>query len=119
AGPTSRGREMLAHFNWQPRPNSSPHSLFARLRDSSIFGLPPKSLNRFFRRGARLLQNNKGRLGPTLCPRAWGNPVKTRKRILTISLLRRGARMGFEPSFLTFVRAPCAIHLYSAHRRNS
>ena len=22
--------------------------------------------------------------------------------------------MGFEPSFLTFVRAPCAIHLYSA-----
>ncbi|WP_294594784.1 hypothetical protein, partial [uncultured Rikenella sp.] len=28
-----------------------------------------------------------------LCPRAWGNLVKTRKRILTISLLRRGARL--------------------------
>ena len=54
-------------------------------------------------------------LRTTLFSRALGNPVKTRQRILTISLLRRGARMGFEPSFLTFFRAPCAIHLYSAH----
>ncbi len=43
---------MLTHFNYQPRPNSSPHSLFARR----------------------------------------GNLVKTRKRIWTISLFRRGAR---------------------------
>ena len=30
---------------------------------------------------------------PVLSPRAWGNLVKTRQRILTISLLRRGARL--------------------------
>ncbi|WP_300851992.1 hypothetical protein, partial [uncultured Rikenella sp.] len=31
-------------------------------------------------------------------PRAWGNLVKTHKRILTISLLRRGARTSFDPA---------------------
>ena len=76
------------------------------------------------------------RLRSAAFSRAWGNPVKTHKRVLTISLLRRGARLSyrrglplrraggasrhsewaasaqFRVSF--FVRAPCAIHLYSA-----
>ncbi len=36
-------------------------------------------------------------LRAVLCSRAWGNLVKTRQRILTISLLRRGARSSFDP----------------------
>ncbi len=40
---------MLTHFNYQPLPCS----LSARLRDSFYFGSLPKSLNRFFKRGAR------------------------------------------------------------------
>ncbi|WP_300400956.1 hypothetical protein, partial [uncultured Rikenella sp.] len=42
--------------------------VFARLRDSFYFGSLPKSLNRFFRRGARLPYRRRlrsGRAGPT------------------------------------------------------
>ena len=36
------------------------------------------------------------RLRSAAFSRAWGNPVKTHKRILTISLLRRGARLSYR-----------------------
>ncbi|WP_300853332.1 hypothetical protein, partial [uncultured Rikenella sp.] len=38
-----------------------------------------------------------GVLRAVLCPRALGNPVKTCQHILTISLLRRGARSDHCP----------------------
>ena len=41
---------------------------------------------------------------PILCSRAGGNPVKTHKCILTISLLRRGARL-FDRRILRSGRA--------------
>ena len=87
-----------------------PHFVRARLRDSSIIRLPPKSLNRFFRRRrASVLQEGTalgprgphvpwtGNAGafqlaastPILCPRAGGNLIQTRTTRLNDFLIQQ------------------------------
>ena len=111
AGPTSRGREMLTHFNYQPLPCS----LSARLRDSFYFGSLPKSLNRFFKRGARCNKRPPavartrlpGRcarrafycqpLPHVLCPRADGNLIQTRTTRLNDFLFQQSRAVELCP----------------------